>query len=80
MARGWESKSVEEQMQAAEERKAAASRIALTAVEVERQKRREALELTKVRVERDLAAATNERYKLQLQAALEHVRKQLADI
>ncbi len=71
---------MEEQQQAAEERKAAAGRVVRTEAEIERQKKREALELTKVRVQRDLAAAVNERYKAQLRAALAHLERQLGEL
>ena len=79
MARGWESKSVESQIEsAAELRKAAAAAAGFTAERIVQQRERESLELSKTRVLHDLERASNPRYRDQLQAALQHLESKLA--
>jgi molecular chaperone GrpE (heat shock protein) len=70
MARGWESKSVEAQMEAAEDRASLANRTALAAEEVRAQRERESLELSRTRVLQDIAAAVNPRYREVLERSL----------
>jgi hypothetical protein len=78
MARGWESKSVESQIEsAAEIRRAAADSARLTAEQVTREREREGLELSRRRVLHDLEVATNVRYREQLEAALSHLDQKL---
>ena len=76
MARGWESKDVESQVERAEtERRArAARRVAADDT------RRESLLLTRVRVQRDLDAAKHPRHREQVAAALRHLDEQLAQL
>jgi hypothetical protein len=76
MARGWESKSVESQMEAAESRRATGA-VAKTEEEIRRQRERESLELSRKRVLKDIESATHPRYRQQLEAALAHLDKQL---
>jgi hypothetical protein len=79
MARGWESKSVESQIEAAAElRKSAAAKAAWTADQIARQRERESLELSRTRVMHDLERATNPRYRDQLMAAMHHLDEKLA--
>lgn len=79
MARGWESKSVESQIEsAAEFHKAAAASAQFTAEEVTRERERNTLQLSRTRVLHDLETATNERYREQLEAALRHLNNKLA--
>jgi hypothetical protein len=79
MARGWESKSVESQMEsAAELRKARAAVPQLTPEQAKRQSERESLQLSRKRVLHDLQAATNPRYRDQLEAALRHLDEKLS--
>ena len=80
MARGWESKSVESQQEALEDRRALKDKVALSETEVRRQREREALEMSRKRVLNDLAAATSDRYRVQLQAALAHIDRQLEQL
>lgn len=70
MARGWESKSVESQVESAESRKAAWSAKQRTPEQIRQQKEREGLELSRTRILRELVAATNPRHREQLEAAL----------
>ena len=77
MARGWESKSVESQMAAAEARRAAAQQVKLNEEELRIQRERESIELSKVRIVRELEAAKHPRHREQLAAALAHLEHQL---
>ncbi|HEY6392311.1 MAG TPA: hypothetical protein VIX89_13580, partial [Bryobacteraceae bacterium] len=54
MARGWESKSVEDQIESAEARRAATRGKQLTAMEAERIRQREHLLLSRTRVLHDI--------------------------
>lgn len=80
MARGWESKSVESQMDAAEERRATAQRVQFNEEAIRLQRERESIELSKVRILRELEAARHPRHREQLSAALLHLERQLAKI
>lgn len=80
MARGWESKSVESQIESAESRRAAARSSEITAIEAARIQQRESLLLSRTRVLRDIEHATNPRYKQVLEAALQHLDQKLADL
>jgi hypothetical protein len=79
MARGWESKSVESQIESAESR-AASKMQHVTAGDAERIRQRESLMLHRTRVVHDLEAAQNPRYRETLQAALKHLDDKLAAI
>ena len=80
MARGWESKSVESQIESAESRRAAARTAEINAVEAERIHQRESLQLSRTRVLRDLEHAANPRYKKILEDALKHLDEKLAKL
>ena len=80
MARGWESKAVEDQAQEAET-KAKGDRQQKghsTPEQVDANRRREVLLLSRVRVQRDLEASQNPRYREQLTRALADIDAQLA--
>lgn len=79
MARGWESKSVESQMEEMADRRKAARVIPPTAEEIRVARERESLELSRARVVRDLENAANPRYRAQLEAALAHLDRKLKD-
>ena len=79
MARGWESKAVEDQIAAAEERKAAQAR-ARTPEEVERESRRQGLLLSRTKIVRDIENARDERHRASLQKALEFIDAQIATL
>jgi hypothetical protein len=70
MARGWESKSVEAQMEAAEDRASLANRRALADEEIRLQRERESLELSRTRVLQDIASSANPRYREVLERSL----------
>jgi hypothetical protein len=79
MARGWESKSVESQIESAESR-AASKMPHISPAEAETIRQRESLMLHRTRVVHDLEAAQNPRYKETLQAALKHLDDKLATL
>ena len=78
MARGWESKSVEDQMAAAEERRRVKPASPATA-DREKQSRRDGLLLSRAKLLRDLEHARDDRYRAQLQQALDYLDRQLAE-
>lgn len=78
MSRGWESKSVESQMEDAALKRDAARRTPLTDDEIRISRERESLQLSRTRVLKDLEAATHPRRRQQLQAALNHLDQKLA--
>ena len=79
MARGWESKSVEQQQaDAVSER--ARKRIQLTPEEIEAQRRLETLELSRRTILQQLEHASNPRYQEMLQAALKELEGQIARV
>ena len=77
MARGWESKAVEDQVAAAEAQKQSRTRPALSAADRDRQTRREGLLLSRAKLLRDLASASNARYRAMLEQALAHLDAEL---
>jgi hypothetical protein len=78
MARGWESKSVESQIEAAESRRAALRQAPLTAEQLRVERERESLQLSRARVRKDLETATHPRRREQLESALRHLDQKLA--
>jgi hypothetical protein len=80
MARGWESKSVEDQVAEAEAAKDDRAKLHLSAQERVRENQRQALLLSRTQIMRRLKATTNARYRVQLEQALEHLEKQLAEL
>jgi hypothetical protein len=79
MARGWESKSVEDQVQEAQSRQEHATKQKLTAEQAEHLRRREVLILTITRVRKQLESASEPRYREQLLGALASLEAQLAE-
>ena len=78
MARGWESKEVESQIEAAEERTARAHQTRLTAEQLRLERERESIELSRTRVLQDLAAASHPRYIALLEQSLRFLDEKLA--
>jgi hypothetical protein len=78
MARGWESKSVESQIESAEDRAALARLPKLTPEEADRKRQRESLLLSRTRVVHDLETSKNAGYRKTLEAALKHLDDKLA--
>jgi hypothetical protein len=80
MARGWESKSVESQIESAEERAALAKLPQLTPEEADRKGQRESLQLSRTRVLHDIETSKNPKYRATLQAALKHLDDKIATL
>jgi len=80
MARGWESKSIESQVEAVESRREGRQRPQISAAEAEKIRLRESLLLSRTRVVRDLEQAQNARYRETLSAALKHLDEKLAEL
>jgi hypothetical protein len=77
MARGWESKSVEDQIAASEDRKAAAAKKVRTPDEIARESRKQGLLLSRAKIVRDIENARDERHRVALQQALEYIDGQI---
>jgi hypothetical protein len=77
VARGWESKSVESQQDAAKTERAAPALSRPSKEQIEQQRKRESLELSRTRVVNDLAACQNPRYRVVLEAALAHLDREI---
>lgn len=73
MARGWESKSVESQQHDAPD----PSRPRIAGEELERARRRESLELSRVRVARELESARTDTHRAALRNALQYLDDEL---
>jgi hypothetical protein len=80
MSRGWESKDVESQMEEAAARRAAGRQTPPSAEQVRLQSERQSLELSRTRVLKDIEASTNPRRREQLEAALQHLDRKLAEL
>jgi len=80
MARGWESKDVESQVQ---DRKIVADnsgRGQKSAEDLRRESERNGLALSRTRIVNDLGSATNPNHRKSLEAALEHLDKKIAEL
>lgn len=80
MARGWESKSVESQMEAAATRRAPERRAPQTEDQIRVERERESLLLSRKRVLKDIETVTHPRYRQQLEAALQHLERRLKEL
>ena len=80
MARGWESKSIEGQIEAFESERRLASQPQLTQEQIERQRQREALLLSRTRVLHDLEQTRVPRRRKILEASLAHLEAKLAGL
>lgn len=76
MARGWESKSVEQQQEEATSSTAKGPR--LTPEQISEHQRRQSLELSRKRIAQQLEVATNPTHRQMLEAALKDLDAQLA--
>lgn len=79
MARGWESKAVEDQISEAEADRDAQSKHHVSPQQREQQERKQSLLLSRAQVLSRLKAARNPRYRAQLESALEHLDAQLRE-
>jgi len=78
MARGWESKSVESQIESAESRKNTHNHPDRSPAEMAALREREGLELSRVRVVNEMEACENPRYRVILDKALADLDTRLA--
>jgi hypothetical protein len=77
MARGFDSKQVEEQQSMAEADKQRSQREQLSPQQQTAKREHANLELVRTRLQNDLAAATNDRHRAMIEAALKDVEKKL---
>jgi hypothetical protein len=78
MARGWESKSVEAQIEMAEENRSAIRKLTPSPEKLDLIRKRETVLLSRTRIVRDLESAQNPRYKAMLNKALADLDVQLS--
>ena len=79
MARGWESKSVEDQIGEAEAQKDLRAKPHLSPIDREQQERKESLLLSRAQIVSRLEVARDKRYRSQLESALKHLDAQLKE-
>jgi hypothetical protein len=77
MAKGWESKSVESQMDAAQERREPVQKNELTEEQKKRKRERDGLLLARTNLLSQIEAATSERYRQSLQTALSDLERRI---
>jgi putative sterol carrier protein len=80
MARGWDSKSVEEQIESSKAKEVPSGEAARAEAQLQLQRERGVLELSRKKVQKDLETTTNPRYRKTLEAALEHLNKKIAEL
>lgn len=80
MARGWDSKDVESQIESLEAKRLSAQEQAMTPEQMERLRQKEGLQLSRIRVLRDIDECRNERYRKILQASLAYLNAKLAEL
>ncbi len=77
MARGWDSKAIEDQQSAAEAEKSRQSRPELSAGDRDVQSKRQGLTLARAKILADLDAASDPRYRTMLSQALAHIDSEI---
>ena len=80
MARGWESKSVESQIESAKDGNAAAARSQLTENEKKAERERQSLLLSRTYVLRQIESSSNERYTESLRQALSDIDQRITKL
>jgi predicted Holliday junction resolvase-like endonuclease len=80
MARGWESKSVEDQVAAAEAAKEARAKHYLSPEQRERETRLQSLRLSRAQIVARLKTVTNPKYRTQLERSLAHLNKEISEL
>jgi hypothetical protein len=78
MARGWESKAIESQIEAARSESASSSKRTLSPEEASTQRNKETLLLARARLVQQLQAARNPRHREMMEKALADLDKTLA--
>jgi predicted negative regulator of RcsB-dependent stress response len=80
MARGWESKDVESQVEASRTHKEAGAQAQKERDQLDRDQQRQGLELSRKRVLADLENATHPNHKKSLEAALAHLDEKITSL
>jgi hypothetical protein len=80
VARGWESKAIEDQISAAEAKEDTRAKLALTALDMELRKRKQSFLLERTRIVREMEKSSKRRYLVLLERALAHVDAELAKL
>jgi hypothetical protein len=80
MARGWESKDVESQVEATQAPVHKPGSSPKTPEQLKRDEDRKDLQLSRTRIVNDLATATHPQHRKSLEAALAHLDKKIADL
>jgi hypothetical protein len=80
MARGWESKSIESQIEAAQAGRGQAPAPAKTPEQIVKEQEMAKLEMSRNRVANDLAASNNPRYRELLQRSLDFLDERLREL
>jgi uncharacterized protein HemY len=78
MARGWESKSVEAQIETANDNHTPGAKQPVAEEERKRQRERDGLKLSRAYVQHQIEASTNQRYIETLRKALDEIEQKLA--
>jgi len=80
MARGWESKSVESQMDAVEERRASGDKAELSEDQKKIKRERAVLVLARANLLQQMEASTSERYREAIQRTLKDLDEKIAGL
>jgi hypothetical protein len=80
MARGWESKDVESQVEATQAPVHKPGSNPKTPEQLKNEQERKDLQLSRTRIVNDLATATHPQHRKSLEAALAHLDKKIADL
>lgn len=80
MARGWESKDVESQVESSQAPKGTDGSKHKTAEQLHREQERNGLQLSRTRIVHDLESATNPNHRKSLEAALAHLDKKISEL
>ncbi len=80
MARGWESKSVEDQIDAAKARHGGQPRVRLTAEQIEIERKCDSLLLQRTRITQQISNCRDERYRKTLADALAFLEDRLREL
>ena len=80
MARGWESKDVESQVEATQAPKEKSGSGPKSPEQLKLEQERKDLQLSRTRIVNDLASATHPNHRKSLEAALAHLDKKIADL
>ena len=80
MARGWESKDVESQVEETQAPREKSPPAARSAEQIDRERQRTDLQLSRTRIVNELASATHPNHRKSLEAALAHLDKKLSEL